>query len=148
MQKLFFSLKYGHPSDKGIYFLDNYKVFMKHILKIVVLGMLLILGLSSCGTQNNDIINPDADYIYYYGITCPHCKDLNEYMEANDIYHKVSIEKKEVWKNEANQQEFEALAQKLQIPEDKLWVPFIYEKATNKYYIGWDAKALFEELNK
>jgi glutaredoxin len=34
--------------------------------------------------------------IFYYGITCPHCKDVEDWMEKNKIEGKIKVEKKSI----------------------------------------------------
>ena len=97
-----------------------------------------ILGLSSCGeVKSDDILNPDADFIYYYGKTCSYCVDLDKTLKEKDIYSKNILEKKEVWTNRRNQAEFTALTTSLGLNPTQVGVPFMYVKSTKEHFI-WE----------
>jgi hypothetical protein len=76
---------------------------MKKIIFIVALFMSL-LGLSACSLtpESDDIINPDADYVYFFGKTCPHCQEMNAWMAEDGTHDKHAIEKREVYFNADN----------------------------------------------
>ena len=78
-----------------------------------------------------------AKYIYYYWETCPHCANVWEYFLDNDIEDKFEIEKKEVYFNENNRDDFLALWKSLWIKLEKLWVPFLYDDEKNTHLV-WD----------
>ena len=109
---------------------------MKKIFLFTAL-VLALFGLSSC-TDNTpaDIINPDADYVYFYGKTCPHCQELNAYMQEDNTLEKHSIEKREIYFNTDNQKAFQAVIQALWLEEGSTGVPFMLDKSDNKHYIG------------
>lgn len=93
-----------------------------------------------------DVINPDADYVYYYWITCPHCVNVTDYFSENDIMNKYKIEKREVWENDDNYKIFEVVLSDLWIADEKKWVPFMYRKSDKKYF-SWD-KEIIEYFDK
>jgi len=66
-------------------------------MKKLFLLLTATVFLVSCGgaSQPVDIINPDAEYRYFFGGTCPHCQELNRIAEERDLYSKISIEKRE-----------------------------------------------------
>lgn len=104
---------------------------MKKILGVLLLWLFI---LTSCGTkQSADIINPDADLLYFYGATCPHCQELNRRVEAEDLFSKISVEKREVYYNEANRQMFLDIIEKTKA--ERNGVPFVYDKNTGKYVV-------------
>ncbi len=109
-------------------------------MKKIALLILSLFVLVSCGNSNStvNIINPDADFLYFYGATCPHCQDLNEKIKEIDLYSKVSVEKREVWYNKQNQALFYETAAGLWLKESELSVPFVYNKATWKHVVGTD----------
>lgn len=81
-----------------------------------------------------DIANIEGEIVYYYGATCPHCLDVNEFLEENDIASKVEFAKKEVWNNKENASELSEAAQKCGINPGSIGVPFVF--ADGKCYIG------------
>jgi len=99
---------------------------MKKLLLVAIVAILL----ASCWWTNKDIINPDADYVYFYWATCPHCVELNAKIKEADILEDLSIEKREVWYNKENQKVFQEVVNQIGLDESKVWVPFVYEKST------------------
>jgi len=105
---------------------------MKKILSILVVSLFL---LTSCGDRPPlDIINPDAEYLYFYGITCPHCQELNAIAEERDLYSQISIEKREVYNNAENRDMFLELIKEIQPDSDG--VPFVYDRVTWEVAVG------------
>lgn len=107
--------------------------------KIFFVGLLLLwaLFLSSCTVGgSDDIINPDADYVYFYGKTCPHCQELNAFMKENNTHANYAIEKREVYFNPENGQAFQAVIKALWLEQWSTWVPFMLRKSDNTHYIG------------
>jgi len=82
-----------------------------------ILSLLLLLAsffLISCSESvSDDIINPNSDFLYFWGKTCPHCQDLNKELEKLDMYSLVSIEKRETYFNNDNRLLFLAATQEL-----------------------------------
>ncbi|MDA9128883.1 hypothetical protein N9J72_00205 [Candidatus Gracilibacteria bacterium] len=116
-------------------------------MKKLLLLLALTLGLMSCGTVGNstDIINPDAEYLYFFGATCPHCQDLNKQVNEQDLFSQISVEKREVWYNEDNRELFTQKTTELGLSEGEVGVPFVYDKVTGEYAVGVDpALALFK----
>ncbi len=126
-------------------------------MKKILLAILSVFLLFSCSwnTQTNtnttntwseslDVINPDADYLYFYWITCPHCIKVAEYFKENDIMNKYKIEKREVWENDANDKIFQKELDDLWIKEEERGVPFMIRKSDKKHF-SWD-KQIIEEL--
>jgi len=105
---------------------------MKKILLLIISAVVL----ASCGWTNKDIINPDADYVYFYGATCPHCIELNKQLDEAWILEELSVEKREVWYNNDNQAVFQAVVDEIGLEESRVWVPFVYEKSTGKHVTG------------
>lgn len=64
--------------------------------------------------------------IFFYGNTCPHCKDVEEWMEKNGIEEKIDIVKKEVYDNRTNSLELTQVAMGCGLPTDSIGVPFLY----------------------
>lgn len=127
--------------------------FMKQIITtsliiVVILGLLsmVILGSrnkkiesipiqnSQEGSQTPKSTANDNTPIFFYGNTCPHCKDVEEWIEDNKIEEKMAIIKKEVYDNNANAQELSLAAKNCDLDTNNIAVPFLY--AENKCYIG------------
>lgn len=108
---------------------------MKKIFSFIcIFGALL---LTSCGNQvSDDIINPNSDFLYFYGKTCPHCQELNAQLEELDMYSLVSIEKRETYYNNENRLMFLAATEALWLEASKVGVPFVLDRRTREYAIG------------
>ena len=107
----------------------------------------IFFWLASCGTvgNNTDIINPEAEYLYFFGATCPHCQELNKIMNDEGLFSKISVEKREVWFNEENQALFQEKITELGLEEWRVWVPFVYDKVSGEHAVGVDpALTLFK----
>lgn len=99
--------------------------------------MLTAFILVSCGNQNStDIINPDAEFQYFFGATCPHCQELNEAVKNEDLFSKISVEKREVYYNTQNRDIFLALTKELGLSEKDTGVPFVYDTISGKHAVG------------
>lgn len=44
----------------------------------------------------------DSDLVLFYGDTCPHCKDVEEFISKNQIDQKLKINKFEVYNSKEN----------------------------------------------
>ena len=45
---------------------------------------------------------PDSDLVLFYGDTCPHCKDVEEFISQNNIDQKLKINRFEVYNSKSN----------------------------------------------
>lgn len=64
--------------------------------------------------------------IFFYGNTCPHCKDVEEWIKENKIEEKIKIVKKEVYDNRKNAEELIQAAKNCGLPTKSIGVPFLY----------------------
>lgn len=85
---------------------------MKKIISLIFL-FLFPLVLTSCKAKEEDIINPNAEFLYFYGATCPHCQELNKIMQSRDLWTKIPVERREVYYNRENSQKFLDLSKEL-----------------------------------
>ena len=72
--------------------------------------------------------------VFYYGQGCPHCAKVEEFLNQHHL--KDSLIWKEVYHHPQNTQEFNQLANQLNIPLNQLGVPFLYFPQTKTYLIG------------
>lgn len=104
----------------------------KTISILVILGA-VIVGIVAWGMTSNKADAPVADLsgtIYYYGAECPHCKKVNEFLEANNIAEKVTFTKKEVWHDSGNAKEMTQAAAQCGLNKNDIGVPFIFDNGT------------------
>jgi hypothetical protein len=73
--------------------------------------------------------------VFYYGVTCPHCKIVEEFMTENNVLEKINLVQKEVYQNQTNANELINLGRNCNLPGDYIGaVPLLYEN--NKAYVG------------
>jgi glutaredoxin len=108
------------------------------ILVLIIIGMLTIVVLGSKNKDKNiiqkdnnqeiteEVVTNDKTPIFFYGNTCPHCKDVEDWMAENKIEEKILLIKKEVYDNRQNALELEKVAKNCGISADSIGVPFLY----------------------
>lgn len=82
-----------------------------------------------------------AQYIYFWGNGCPHCAKVNQYMTDYGVLENtwIDLQKKEVWYDKKNRDEFMAYGQRLWLADDAMWVPFLVVQSGDALsYISWD----------
>lgn len=72
--------------------------------------------------------------IYYFGKECPHCVNVQKFLDENKIAEKVMFTKKEVWHNAENAIDLNAKAEECGLDKSKIGVPFLY--ANGKCFVG------------
>ncbi len=87
-------------------------------------------------------------FIYFHGLTCPHCKELNKFLEEKGLTpEKLKYQKLEVFYNEENSALMNEAAKVCGIESSNVGVPFVYDNG--KCVMGTpDAEALFLEKAK
>lgn len=122
---------------------------------ILGVGMMMVAGFvflgifsekadapKNTGGSNEDAGNPSASVVYYYGDGCPHCNDLQKFLDENGVEFGDDLAKKEVWENETNRDEMNERAKSCGLTKRELGVPFVF--AEGKCFMGLDAKKYFE----
>lgn len=89
----------------------------KKIFFIFLLGFFLL----PLGSQARETAT------FYYGYSCPHCKNVEEFIKDNDVEDRldVKIEKKEIYLNRKNASAFQAVCSNYDIPSNQRGVPFL-----------------------
>ena len=72
--------------------------------------------------------------ILFYRESCPHCKIVDEFINANNITSKLSFEHKEIWSNTDNRNEMITAAKSCNLDLNNIGVPFLYYEG--KCYLG------------
>jgi len=86
---------------------------MKQNQKIVVSSILFLLviffGASTIYKEEKQAaagvagtVKGDSNIILFYGVTCPHCKNVEAYLEENGVAEKVDFAMKEVYLDKGN----------------------------------------------
>jgi len=128
--------------------MDKKIVLTSIIISVVIIVLGYILVDSSNKKAKIKVNLPSKDKIvYYYGLTCPHCKDVEEWMKKNKVEEKIKVEKKEVWYNKENAAELQEVAKFCSLDSTSIGVPFLW--ADGKCYIGKpDVKKVLAEKLK
>jgi len=61
-----------------------------------VIAVLIILAVSG------RFLNNDSGMIFFYGSTCPHCKDVEKYITDNNVKAKLNFKELETWEDKTN----------------------------------------------
>ena len=92
-----------------------------------VAGVLVILAL--LGRLTNKPAQPEL--ILFYGDTCPHCKNVDDFISANGVRDKLKFQELEVYNNRANAQLLTFTAKKCNLDTVAgVGVPLFYDGAT------------------
>lgn len=115
------------------------------IASVVLLVMVIGIGLYVTLPDDKVVEDVTADQvIFYYGIGCPHCEKVEEYIDQNNVHEKVSFESKEIYENQENAKELRRTAAKCDIAAENVGVPLLW--TGEKCLIGdKDIIAFFEE---
>lgn len=106
------------------------------IIFFVVLGFYKI---TSKKPASVDIIQDNSDLILFFGNTCSHCKDVEEFISKNQIDQKVKINQLEVYDNKSNATLFTKTVQEIcpdQSTINGLPVPFLIDTKDKKCFVG------------
>lgn len=98
-----------------------------------VIGVLVILSLSG------RFLNKDStsNMIFFYGDTCPHCKDVEEYIIKNNVKAKLNFKEMEVYNNRGNAALLTAKARACKLDTTQgVPVPFFFDG--QNCYVGSD----------
>lgn len=91
------------------------------IIIAIILGSLIFWG-----TFSSKTVVPEG-IILFYGEGCPHCKNVDDYIEQNNIAEKVKFTNLEVWYNKNNQKIITEVAKRCKINSNEVGVPLLYD---------------------
>jgi glutaredoxin len=91
---------------------------------VILLFISFILVLSGC--QGSD----SGKIIFYYSLTCPHCKNVEKYVADNNVKAKVDFIEKEVSENMQNATDFMNKVAKCGIKPEEAGVPLLWDGST------------------
>jgi glutaredoxin len=125
---------------------------MKKIITIalIIVGLsvlYVVLSKSPRDVPNTNLPNPDL--VLYWGNTCPHCKNVEDYIKSNNLDEKLKINRKEVYDNQDNQKDLASTVNKY-CPDlnqgGGIGVPLALDTKTNTCLIG--DKPIIDFLSK
>lgn len=103
----------------------------KAILTTVIATIFIVVGgalILSKGSKNTSEVAPSISpnsYKYFYGQGCPHCENVEKFIETWDKKDSISITKMEVWYNNENAKIIAGEAEKCGISKNDLSVPLL-----------------------
>jgi len=114
----------------------NKKLLVSTVLFFVVLlfATATIIKEKEKNAPSLDVIVTDSPIVFYFGVSCPHCKLVEQYLTENKVAEKVRFSMKEVYENKNNANEAFAKAELCGISKNKLGVPFLWDG--EKCYMG------------
>jgi len=99
---------------------------------VLILSFLILLKNKESNLPGNNAFgdNPkkeQSQIIFFYGIGCPHCAKVEEFIKENQIEKTIPFVKKEIYFNRQNAKELEEKAKICEIPENEVGVPFLWD---------------------
>lgn len=117
----------------------------KKFLILILIGLITFGGVSFIffKNKNNQPINTNG-IILFYGIGCPYCAKVDEFIKENDVEAKVDFVRKEIRLNRQNAELLLKLARECGVADKDIGVPFLWDGS--KCIIGdKDITQFFEE---
>lgn len=110
----------------------------KNVIKIILLlaGIIILIAGLWYWTKPQEATGITSDVILFYGRECPHCLDLEKFIEENQIAEKVKFDRLEVLHNPKNRAILTAKAQECGINDAEVGVPFLFDVVEKKCLIG------------
>lgn len=96
--------------------------FVIGVIIVLLLGYIFILSKSS----NSQIDN--SDMVYFWSLTCPHCKNVADFLATWPNADKIILDKKEVSQDKNNAELFVRKGTECKIPTDQMGVPLLITK--------------------
>lgn len=100
----------------------------KQIIWILGAAIVIVLGYFAFTARQPASTNDAQGIVLYYGDGCPHCANVDKFIEENKVGEKVSFEKKEVFNNRANARDMGSKAKMCKIDTTSgMGVPFLWD---------------------
>lgn len=95
---------------------------IKKILLASVAATLLFVNVAAA--QYSPI--SDNDNVYYYSLTCPHCRNVDSFFKQYGIVERFNIVKREVSQSPSNAKEFYDLCVAKNVTPEEMGVPYLH----------------------
>ncbi len=89
---------------------------------IVVAGLFLL----SRKQEQAESTSGNQGMILFYSLSCPHCQNVEQYIETNKVKEKYSFDRLEVSKNQNNSAQLAAKARACGLDTQGIGVPFLW----------------------
>lgn len=99
------------------------------VIVILLAGYIFILSRGSTNQTDNPpvAVNPGA-MTYFWSVTCPHCKNVADFLASWPNGNKIVLDKKEVSQNKNNAELFTKMGAECKIPAEEMGVPLLITK--------------------
>ena len=102
---------------------------MKKTIPLIIIASIVILVVSIVFLKKSaqaPVELNDQELTLYVSKTCPHCRNVEDFIEKNGIKEKISFSQKEISQSIANAREFSARGAVCQISPNQLGVPLFW----------------------
>lgn len=106
---------------------------------LIFLGIFALIGISFFFLKKNSLnekLEIPKGIVLFYGIGCPHCAKVENFIKENKIKEKISFEEREVYFNRKNAKLLIEVAKKCGYPESQIGVPFLWDGENEKCIVG------------
>jgi glutaredoxin len=85
----------------------------------------------------------DERIILFYGDGCPHCLEVENFLDQSEASKKIAYETKEVWNNTVNRDYMLEIAAACGLTQGSIGVPFLWDGENKKCLMGRDQVTAF-----
>lgn len=114
------------------------KILLTGLIGIVILGGIIFWSVKSENKeQNNSKSNnepatqeaevDDNGIILFYGNGCPHCENVDKFVQENKVEEKVEFKKLEVFSSKENSKIMAEKFKACGLPAENMGVPFLWD---------------------
>jgi glutaredoxin len=98
------------------------------IIVALIAAIALIISIRQPNETNSD--SSDENIILFYSFSCPHCKNVSDYISENNIKNKYSFTELEISENQKNSAKLIKKAKECGYDTKNLGVPFLWTEGT------------------
>lgn len=109
------------------------KVILIFLVIVVLIGISFFFFKKSQSNKSSEI---PKGIVLFYGIGCPHCAKVEDFIKENKIKEKISFEEKEVYFNRQNAKLLAEIAKKCNFSENQIGVPFLWDGEKEQCIVG------------
>lgn len=112
---------------------------IRKLTTIVIIVFVFFLFYLVTSKNPNSTPTIDSNLVLFYGDTCPHCKDVEEFISQNQIDQKLKINRLEVYRSKQNSDTMAKLVKENcpdQLNPQGLPVPFLINTDDKTCFIG------------
>lgn len=104
---------------------------------VVIAGLIGLFWFLSRSPGVSGSPENEAQIIFYWGESCPHCENVKNYITTNSVDSKIKITYKEVYYHQQNKKDLETIARQCQLDTSQgIGVPLAFFKTTSQCLVG------------